>query len=228
MPRMPYRPRTLRKKTYRKPVSNRRIAAIAKRTMLRSAETKKHQVELIEYPLNGLAAVANQSICQISQGTGYAQRVGHQISTSGFAIQGQIRNNNYSTGAAPSIVRLMVLRFKNNQANPSADLLENDANNQPVSPDDLRSLYRRINIDSYEVLASRFITVGGLDTNIGATKVFKMWIPYKKNLRYDSTATVDPNFNKVHVVAFARDTGNDNVAPNIEFSFCSTMYYKDM
>lgn len=221
---MPVKRRVYRKK----PMTTRRIAAIAKRTIMKASETKKHQTEIIEYPLNAISALLNQPICQIPQGTGYAQRVGHQITTSGFSISGQIRNNNFMTGAAPLMVRLLVVRFKQNNANPFADLLENDANNQPVSPDDLRNLYRRINLDSYEVLTSRLMTVGGLDSNIPATRVFKLWIPFKKNLRYDSTATVDPTYNKVHVIALARDSGNDNVAPNVEVSFCSTMYYKDV
>jgi len=206
--------------------TTKRIAAIAKRTFMKNMETKKHQVELIEQPLTSIASLASNSLCNIAQGTGYAQRVGHEISVSGFSIQGQVRQNGIGSNNQ-DIVRILVLRFKKSDANPAADLLENDANNQPVSPDDLRSLYRRVNMDSYEVLADKHITLGGYQGNIAACKIFKMWIPFRKTLRYDSTAAVAPNFNKVHVIAFARDSGNDNVAPNVEFSYVSNMYYKD-
>lgn len=208
-------------------LTNKRIAAVAKRTLLKQTETKKHQVEMIEYVINSLAAVPNHSLCSIGQGTGYAQRVGHKIKCTGFAIQGQVRQNNFTSGNQ-TLVRMVVIRFKNNNANPPADLLENDANNQPVSPDDLRSIYRRINMDSYEVLKDKTFILGGQNGNLPATKVFKMWIPFNREMRYDSTGTVAPNYNKVHVVAFARDAGNDNVAPNVDFSYCSSMYYKDI
>lgn len=220
---MPARKNTKKKST----VSTKRIAAIAKRTLMKNVETKKHQVELIEQGLTSIASLANNSLCSIGQGSGYSQRVGHQISVSGFSIQGQVRQNGIGSNNQ-DIVRILVVRFKNNSANPANDLLENDANNQPVAPDDLRSLYRRVNMDSYEVLAEKRITLGGYMGNIAACKLFKMWVPYKKTLRYDSTATVAPNYNKVHVIAFARDSGNDNIAPNVEFSYCSTMYYKDV
>lgn len=191
---------------------------------MKAAETKKHQVERIEVHLSNIASLEDQSLVSISQGTGFAQRIGHDVSSVGLSIQGQVFNNDFNL---QTIVRLMVIRIKNNQAVPAQDLLENDTNNQPVAPDDVRSLYRRINGDAYDVLASKYLTLHGGAASVNM-RVFKFWIPFRRKMEYDAPGTSEPTSNRIHLVAFARTGKNDNAHPNVELSYCSTFYYKDV
>lgn len=197
-----------------------RVASIAKKAVMKASETKKHSVERIEEALSALGSIENQSLCNLAQGTGNINRIGHKVKSVGFEVRGHINNNTNSS----TIIRMLVVRFKNNQAVPGTDLIEIDSGNTAVTSNDVSALWRRINRDSYDVLKEKYIT---LDSAEKSFKTFKFWVPFKKELTYETSSAVQPNHDRVHLVAFARSTGNDGLAPNCELHYISTFYFKD-
>lgn len=222
---MPLRKPLLRKRpaSRKKPLTtaqSKAVAVIAKKSVMKVTETKKHSVERIETGFSALGTFENQSLVNIAQGTGLPNRIGHKINPIGIEVRGHLNNN----GSVATIMRMLVVRFKNNAADPPLDLIEIDAGNTPVTSNDVSALWRRINRDSYEVLAEKYIT---LDSAEKSFKTFKFYIPYKKPMLYETSSAVQPTHDRIHLVAFARGTGNDGLAPNCELHYISTFYFKD-
>jgi len=196
-----------------------KVATIAKRAVMKTVETKKHSTNRTETSFS-FATFVDDSLVNIGQGTGNSSRIGHKINSMGFDVRGHI---NTASGTARTIFKMMLIRFKNNDADPSLDLIE--SNTADISPlaEDVPALYRRINTDDYEVLRTKYVSVNP-DRPF---QMFKFWVPYKRSLTYNGGATQEPTHNRVHLVAFAREVGNDAVSPNVEFTYNATLYYKD-
>jgi len=226
---MPYIPRKRRTTTYAKApgkpkgrLTASKVATIAKKVVKSQIETKKTSVENIEQSLSTLGDVENRSLISTALGDGQGGRDGHMLQPVGIDVRGHIKNNTTS----PVIVKVMLVRIKNNEAQPLMDFLETNAGNVNLTSGDLSTMYRRVNTDSYQVLATRFMKIGVEEDNV---KLFKMWLPMHKyrKLIYEGTAESEPKYNRIHLIAFGRGTGNDGETFTYELSYNSTFYFKD-
>lgn len=194
----------------------------AKAVVNKMVETKKHSVERIEVNLSTLGGFENQSLVSLASNTGHGSRIGHMVRPVGLDIRGHINANATST----VIYKVLVVQFKNNAANPPDDLLETNTANVNITTDDVSTLYRRINTDSYRVLASKYLKIGVEDDQC---KMFRMWIPMSKfkAMVYEGSALAEPTQGRIHLVAFGRATGNDAAVQTQELHYVSTFYFKD-
>lgn len=199
------------------------VASIARRVVNRHIETKKTSEEHTELSMSTLGSVEDRSLVSTGVGDGHGQRDGHMLQPVGIDLRGHVKNNS----TTPIIFKVCLVRIKNNQAIPNNDFLETNSSNADLTTGDLSTMYRRVNTDSYQVLASRIMKVGVQDDNV---KMFKVWLPmYKfRKLIYEGTGGVsEPKFNRIHLIAFGRGTGNDGEDITFELSYNSTFYFKD-
>lgn len=229
---MPYTRRTMTKKTYqkkpyRKPVmvNSRSVAALVKKVTLKQAETKKYEFEQLERSINSLTSPTTVwGIAQVPVGNQYSQRIGHEITGVGFNIRGHVT---VASGRC-QYVRIIAFRVKNAGTNNISELLENNGGNQ-TAVGDMETMWRRVNTEAFEVLGSRILKVGdSQEQSSDRTKMFKMWIPYKRAIRYDGSSTIDP-VQPIKFIVFNADANNDSSGgDSCEVSFNSTFYFKDM
>lgn len=217
----------------RKPTKSTRSRARPKSTLVskvksivnRASETKKHSYEVVERNLNTLTSPTTEDRpLFLVQGVGNGMRVGHKVTSVGMDIRGHIQH----TGNSGTIyTRIFVLRKKNMAAQPLSDLLEvpSGANIPPTG--DMETMWRRVNTDSYQVLASRTLKVGTAQDGDNA-KMFKMWVPYKGTFLYEGGSASPPKSNEIVIVAYSARADNDSAGSSgVEISFNSTYYYKD-
>jgi len=199
-----------------------KVATIAKKVLNTQIETKKLSTERTEISLSTLGGVEIQSLVNTALGDGQGGRDGHMIQPVGLDIRGHLKNNTTS----PVIFKVCAVLFKNNESEPDMDFLETNAGNVNITSDDLSTMYRRVNTDSYRVLGSRMLKVGVEEDNV---KMFKMWINMKKfrKMIYEGTASSEPKYNRIHLIAYGRGTANDSEVLTMELSYNATFYFKD-
>lgn len=226
---MPYVPRKTRTTTYKKMPSAPRgrltqktVAAIAKKVVNKQIETKKLSTEVTEQALSTIGGVEDQSLVNTALGDGQGGRDGHMLQPVGIDVRGHVKNNTTN----PVIFKVCLVKIKNNEADPSTDFLETNAGNVSLTGNDLSTMYRRVNSDSYQILTSRMMKIGVEEDNV---KMFKMWLPMKKmrKLIYEGISSSEPKYNRIHLIAFGRGTGNDNENITLELTYNSTFYFKD-
>lgn len=202
------------------------LASKVKKIINRTSETKKHSYEVIERNLNTLSSpTVEDKPLLLVQGVGNGMRVGHKVTSTGLDVRGHV---SHSGNSGTVYTRIFVLKKKNMAANPLSDLLEvtSGANNAPLG--DMETMWRRVNTDSYQVLASRTIKVGTNQDGENA-KMFKMWVPYKGTFLYEGGSASSPKSNEIVIVAYSARADNDSAGSSgVEISFNSTFYYKDL
>lgn len=226
---MPFVPRKRRTTTYRKApgrpkgrLTKATVAKIAKTVVNKQIETKKISTERTEISLSTLGGVENQSIVDTATGDGHGNRDGHMLQPVGLDVRGHLKNNSTN----PGIYKVLVVRIKNNEADPSLDFLETNVGNVDLTTADLSTIYRRVNTDSYQVLASRMLKIGIQEDNVN---MFRMWIDLRKarKMIYEGVGPNEPKYNRIHLIAFGRGTGNDSENFTCELSYNATFYFKD-
>lgn len=203
----------------------RRVVSIAKRAVMKVSETKKHSLEKSEILLSTNNGYSYDSPLQLATGSGNGTRIGHKINPIGIDLRGHV----FVTNGASIIVRVMVVRRKDMLATIPGELLETNGGNVTIASNDISKMYRRINSDSFEVLASKYISMVPQFSGGPQSKMFKMWIPLKKirTLIYEGTAANPPNMNDCSIVIWGADAANDSGGNNYEVSYNATFYYKD-
>lgn len=208
-------------------MTTRRVASIAKKAVMKASETKKHSHENIEVTLNTNSGYHYDSLVELPSSTGQNGRIAHKVNPIGIDIRGHIITQSQSFA---TIAKVMVVRLKDYTASASLqnNLLETNAGNVTIASNDVSKMYRRINTDSYEVLASKYINLQVPANNVSATRMFKMWVPLKKlrTLTYEGAALTAPRENDIAIVVYAADSGNDG-GVLYELSYVSTFYFKD-
>lgn len=226
---MPFIPRKKRTTTYKKvagkpkgKITRNVVAKIAKAVTMKQIETKKHSVERIEIALSTIGGVEDESLVSIGTGNGQNGRDGHMLQPVGLDVRGHI-NTNVSN---PCIYKVMAVLVKNNEADPATDFLETNTGNVDLTTGDVSTLYRRVNTDSYKVLASRLLKIGPETDQV---RFFNMWIDMKKYRKfiYEGAGTSEPLNSRIHLIAFGRATGNDAFSVTAELHYVSTFYFKD-
>lgn len=200
------------------------FASKVKTVLNRASETKKTTYEVVERNMNTLSspAVEDKPI-QLLQGVGQGMRVGHKVQSTGIDVRGHV---SHSGNSGTIYTRIFVLKKKNSAANPLNDLLETNTGN--VAPlGDMETMWRRINTDSYQVLASRTLKLGTVQDGENA-KMFRMYIPHKGTFTYEGGSLSSPKTNEIVIIAYCARADNDSAGSSgAELSYSSTFYYKD-
>lgn len=195
------------------------------------SETKKHTLQVTEVQCNSLVSPTGTNVHEVDyipNGAGYAQRIGHKIKGVGMNIRGHV----IASSGRQQYVKMAVIRLKDNSSEFITSGLENDGGNQsPVGG--METIWRRINTDAYEVLATRTFRLGtssgGGNFNDNATKMFKIWVPFRRTVGYDGAGANPPKYNRVQIIWWSADALNDTVGTDVaEYSFCCDYYFKDM
>lgn len=209
----------------RRSMTAQNVARIAKKAIMKTAETKKISNQVSEQSVNTNGGVLSRQCCLLAQGTSYAERIGHKVTPVGIDIRGHIINN---VANRPLIVKMMVVRKKDMLANINSELLENNSGNQPITTNAISKMYKRINSDSFEVLHTKYLTFQG--EAFKQFKIFKSWIPLRRfrTFTYEGAATTAPNYNDISVVFFGADAENDAANITFEVSYERNFYFKDI
>lgn len=215
------------KKKTPKTMTRTNLTNFVKKVALRQSETKKFEYTVNERQLTTLTSptVVDQ-LTVVPQGNGYQQRVGHEILTTGFSIRGFVN----TVAPVQQFIRIMVLVRNDAQSNPIDDVLEdNTGNHSAATSGDVLKILRRVNTDKYKVLTDRVMKFGDgrAQQMYDDTKLFKIWIPYRKKLRFDAAQSVPPT-DEVFLLAWtSRSDADTTTGTRCELSFSSTLYYKD-
>lgn len=225
---MPVTKTTYKRRYYKRKSSKitpKTVASIARKAVKKLAETKKHSLERTEIAINTNSGYDIQGPLQLPSNTGHGARIGHKVTPIGLDIRGHVVNHEVGRSV---LVKMMVVRIKDNLATLPGDLLETNSGNVSIASNDVSKLYRRINSDSFEVLASKFIALPGSQGS-HFPKFFRTWINMKKfrTLTYEGNAAADPLTNDIRIIFVGADPMND-VGSTFEVSYNSTFYFKDM
>lgn len=207
------RPRSKRKpvrKTYRSRSSlNKKIATIARRTVLKTAETKHRLVNFTgslgaPYPLNHNVSVrVHQNILQTAQGTNDGptmSRIGDEVYFKGIKLSWVFHQ---PTDRPQTIFKVWVVKGHYNHLPGSLPVKDGSLGNLLIDP---------VNTERVTVLANKTFRnmqpntqVFTLET-VNTTFTRKMWIPFNKKYTYDANDGYHGKYYSIAVYVAAYDT----------------------
>lgn len=201
------------------------VASIAKKAVMKAVETKKHSFEVTEAIVSTNSAVNVGNPIALAATPGHGGRIGHKVNPIGLDIRGHMVAQPTTSAV---IAKIMVVRYKDMNASPTTDLLETNAGNVTAASNDVSKLYRRINTDAFDVLATKYLNLAPLFNGGKTCKMFRMWVPLRRlrQLVYEGTGSISPTYNDINILVFAADADNDATLLT-ELSYNSTFYYKD-
>lgn len=225
----------------RKATGTRRIAMVAKRVMMRSAETKRSLTTWDEstQTTNTIASVELTSIPQNDDTSG---RTGRQILGSGVRVKGVIHNNNT---LEPVIVKMLIMQAKpgvTDDVNSTTTMFckaRHDSATTFNAIGGMNSMIYDIDPEKFTILGQkRFILGSSSDPNTtedqaphggqGAVRFFDKYVSLKgRKINYDTSAAGSCQ-NKIHVVWMCVQPDNDQViGTSIEKTVIASLTFKD-
>lgn len=202
-------------------VSDKRIKRVAKRTILRSTETKNHSeydVSPVELTSTELTAV---DLTNVGQGDGVSQRVGGSISPSSFFF----RYNFYAkTSGVGDTIRITLFRWRGESAPTYSDILQLDASAPAklvshVTNDKGKKPY-------FTILYDRIHSVPPYaSTYTGQSQHITVRIPASRlaKIKFDTSATTGPN----HIYLLATG-GTISGTGATSLNYSSNLSFKDL
>jgi hypothetical protein len=230
-----------RRSKRRAKAGTKRIAMVAKKVMMRSAETKRSLTTWDEsvQTTNTLSAT---EMTVIAQGDEINNRTGRQILASGISVKGAIHNNNT---LEPVIVKMMVLQAKPGVTDTitSTTAMFCKARHDTAVPFNaiggLNAMLYDVDPERFTILGQkRFILESSTDPNTtedqaphggkGTLRFFNKYIALKgKKINYDNS-TASSCQNKIHVVWMCVQPDNDQVVgTSIERTAIASLTFKD-
>ena len=166
----------------------------------------------------------NKDACMPSQGTQDQQRIGDRIDIGGFMVR---MLNGQKTDRVNVNWKFWVLRVPRGEPVGYSNLFEAITNNTMIDP--LNKDYATV-LKSYQ--CKKLISTLHNDTSPWAQRELtfptKLWIPYKKSIKFLSNASTDHNDHDIYLVWVAYDAFGTLTTDNIAYSdISSTVYYKD-
>lgn len=217
---MPYK-RTYRKRTSRRRpaggagrATNARIAKVAKRVVMRAAETKLHCATMASYSLASDAGTIQNAFMRVPQGDTIDSRDGDVIAPTHLQIRGVLKS---AAAVVSSIIRVMVFKASDNATNPYSS-------NMPTVYGCVTPAFTA---GTERIVYDRLFTLsnalgGGADTR----KVIDLKFPMSGKLRYaDGSASDPPKHNWVVWITSDRNAAS-GVAPTAQFE--TVFKYKDV
>jgi len=195
----------------------------------KKAETKKYSQAHTEVNVNTVNSPLGANLFSpltLQGGTNNFNRIGHKVSPVGIDIRGHFYNN---TASQQNFIKMVVFRKKNMAAAPLFDLLELNTGDAQVSNLSMQKMYSRFNTDDYQILKTKMFIMGN-DTGAQETRMFKCWVPLKGQLTYEGNGNISPTYNDIQIIFYSSEADGDEGAlgNNVELTFNSTFYFKDM
>lgn len=184
---------------------------IAKQQVVKNAEVKRADYSLVRLPAYHNGGSTGVSGCPIyfltdtsylpAQGTGASQRLGNEIYASGWTVRFQV---NLPADRLNTKFRIMVIRVNRGYSlSLYTQIWDNITGNIMLDPTDPE----RVKIIKSVYVGYKNINPGVPTTGKEITMYRKIWIPFKKNIKfYDDNSQLNNLAYDYHLVAAAYDT----------------------
>lgn len=225
-------PQSSRKSSKSKKTSaqNRKIARIAKNVIYKNTETKLKMAHFNELNLSSTTPGTFYDPMIISEGTGPDQRIGNNISLSGYHLKGVFHNNNV---ALTSYVRMALFYTTDRDQVTTASELFIDQNHSTLTGSTIGGLdliYHPFNKSKVKVLYNKVHKLGPNDGSQGShTKFFNMFVKLRnRKIEFEhgtsgNASNVSP---RLHLGVWV-STANDDNDIGVELSSMGRLWYKD-
>lgn len=223
-----------RKRTYnkkRKSSQNKKIARIAKSVLYKNTETKVKMNHINELNLSSTVSGSFYDPMVISEGTGPDERLGNELTLSGYQLKGVLHNNNDSSF---QYLRMALFYTTDRaQVTTSSELFINNLQ-VPLTGATIGGLdlmYHPFNKSKVKVLYDKVHKVAPLGAgNSSGTKFFNMFVKLKnKKITYEhgtsgNAENVSP---RLHLGLWTAVSDDDSDA-GLELSGMQRLWYKDL
>lgn len=227
------KPKTYRKKPYRKTNVSKAVKKYVKRIAGPRPELKCLWYNEKEYNLDTLA---NQSyvynFSQLAQGTNRYSRIGNQVLFKGVHIKGAIKNNVAKT----NYVRMIVASCNGSIDLSVAGYIEIFAENLAGTGagtstiTGLEAMYAALNKTKFKIHCDKKFRLGATGSVDGAdTKLISKFVKFNQSVRYEGNTYGQDNQNRQMFALFiAAEAADDSVGGVVELSHTTRSWFTDV
>lgn len=219
---MPQRKYT--KKT--KQMNPQKVNWIVKKQLAKSSETKRYGIQQEEQSILSSSAGTVYNLSQIAQGDGNHSRDGNRVDCFGHNIKYILHNN----GAVAGYARVLIIACNDSDytANTDGWFMDGSGSTQAPVAERLRDVFLSPDTTQYKVLYDKTHRVAGLGDGTGIETVMKKQLIKRKLQMMYPTNSGDSNDNNIRMLVFWRSADNDTTAQTLEFTYESTVFFKDL
>lgn len=224
-------PRRTSNKSNNDSAQNRHIAKIAKSVLMKNTETKSKMIHFNELNLSTTVPGYFYDPMTILEGTGPDERLGNNITLSGYHLKGVLHNNNASL---TKYVRMALFYTTDRAQVSTASELFINSSQLPVTGSTIGGLdmvYHPFNKSKVQVLYNKVYKVGPNDgSNAGNTKFFNMFVKLRnRKIEFEhgqviNTENVSP---RLHLGVWIASS-DDDLDGALEMSSIGRLWYKDL
>ncbi len=221
-----------RSRTSRKnKTSDRRIAKIAKKVLYKNSETKCKMIHFNESSFTTGAHAYYYDPMNISEGTGPDNRVGQQITLSGYQLKGVFKSN------APNehqYIRMILFYAKDRSNFDVNSELHVSSNHLPLTGatiGGLDKIYHPLNKALVTPLYDKTIKIAPYsNTQSDGTRLFNFFVKlHNRKISFENTATgVDNVSPRLHLAVITAGASDDELTSTVEMSAFQRLWYKDI
>jgi hypothetical protein len=167
----------------------------------------------------------------ITEGTGPDNRIGKQITLSGYQMKGVLKSNSTTTHQYMRMV-LFYSKDRGDMSN-SSEMFLNSGHNPLTSTTlgGLDKMYVPINKSLITPLYDKVFRMPPISTsNSDGTRFFNFFVKLRnRKITYENTGTGQDNVSpRLHLAVFTADAGDEGVTNQLEFSAMERLWYKDI
>lgn len=211
-----------------KKVTARKVSNMINRHLSKKSETKRFLQKAQESAvISSAASVVFTDLSQIAQGTTSGTRVGNIISPFGVHLSYILHNNSAVAGYA----RVLLVKVPDGTftaVNDNIFAATDGAGAAPIA-ERLTDVFEMVNKYKMEVLLDKTHRLAGLGDGTGIETVMRKGLMKLRSQKwsYLGSAAADNKDDNLRLYVIFRCADNDTTAATIEFSYQSTVYYKD-
>ena len=219
--------RRVRHKSAAQAKMKRTAASAARRAVMKMSETKVHWAHYNEKSLNTLTGFEVLDPAAVVEGSGQEERIGTEISPTGFHIKGVLNNN----GSSANFVRIVVVKSMTRQNIATGDWFaaSTGLGQDITAVNGLDRMYWPIHKKVHQVLWDK---VYRLEAN-GSTdksRFFNKFLKLGGKLKFDGGNTgSEQSTPRYHIIYMAAETEDDtSLGQSVEVSAIHRLFYKDL
>lgn len=211
--------------------NDRHIAKIAKKVLYKNSETKVKMNHINEnsFSTNSFGSFYDPMI--IEEGTGPDNRIGNNISLSGYQIKGVMSTNATSTHQYLRMV-LYWSKSRDNYGSSSEFFINSSQNTLTgASIGGLDKMYHPLNKALVTPVFDKVFKIAPYGSgNSDGTKFFNVFVKLRnRKITYENNQTGADNVSpRLHLAVFTAEAGDDNITTVIEMSAMQRLWYKDI
>lgn len=214
-------------KKSKKVLNPQKVSAMIRKQINKKLETKIFGESASEQSISSASAgTVFSTPSVVAQGNGMNQRIGSQIRPIGFLLDYILHNNSAVAGYA----RVLVVTSNHGDytANTDTWLAGTDSGGQAPVAERLTDVFFRPNKKQFnKVLYDKTHRIAGLGDGTGVETVHR-----RKLIKFNALLDIEPGetdalMNNVRMLVLFRSADSDTTASVVEFTYETTMYYKD-